>query len=200
VTTAELTAWLRGNRRVFEHGIVALGIAAAGVWIGIEATKKTNDLKPVVATFSDAAARIASWNSFVPPSTEERAVWAILDSASETLGIQPSERMLLQQRIYELGDEVGLTDVQVVVAKADSASTVFPPRRDPMAAGTVEIAPYTMEVTFGGRFADAVRFVTTLPDAVFPGRVSVFQDAVTGASRYRVSLTVYHLEPRANAG
>jgi hypothetical protein len=197
VTPAEVTAWLRGNRRFIEHGVVALAIAAVGVWLGIKATNKTRDLKLKFSTASNAAARISSWNQFVPPSAEEREVWAALDSASQTLGIRPAERMELQRRIHQLGDDAGLTDVVVIVAKPDT--TVVPPRRKPMAAGTLEIAGYTIEVSFKGRFADAVEFVTNLPDAVFPGRVSVFQDA-TGTSRYRVSLTVYHLEPRANAG
>jgi hypothetical protein len=200
VTLADVTAWLRGNRRVIEHGVVAFAIAGAGVWLGIKATNRRLELEPTVSRFSDAAARISSWNQFVPASKEERDVWATLDSASETLGIRPAERMQLQHRILELGDDAGLTDLRVTVTNVDTGSTVVSPRRKPMASGTPEIALYTIEVSFTGRFADAVRFVTTLPDAVFPGRVSVFQDATTGASRYRVSLTVYHLEPRANAG
>lgn len=192
--TLRVPEWARRNANQMLAVGVGVLVIGASAWVALKARGVAAEVASRRAAWEQAASQLATVRQqFRPPTSTESA--ALISEASRmgTLGVPASEKLALVDMVGNLAEACALRAVRVnAVAASDSA---FLPERQ--VAGTrIEPADYALAVEFVGSFADAQKFVSSLPPSVSLYRLTA---ARSGAGAvYHVLLSVYQLN--ANSG
>ncbi len=123
---------------------------------------------------------------FRPPNPEEQLLWNA-SSEALALGIRHQQRFSLGQTVTSQAEALGLRDVRVRFAAADSGLSAQP--RVGASGAPVPVAAYAMSVEFSGGFENALTFVNSLPVTVVVERFRVSK--VPGGPHFSLTLSVY---------
>lgn len=170
---------------------LALGLIAIAAFIvvGLAAGRASAATRAAAERWKVAAAQIAD-------AQRRSGVAAARDSArlmaeareANALGIAPAEKSLIVGHIERLARSGSLTSVRVV-ATPSPQGTVVPARS--LAGQALRPASWSIAVEFVGRFADARKFVISLPPSVSISRLNAAR--VADGARYQIVLSVYEL-------
>lgn len=190
----QLSAWMRSNpNRLLGIGVAVL-IMALATKVGLKARGVARDLSSRKAAWNLTASRLATvQQQFVVPTTTESSALIAESSQMGALGVPPAEKLTIVDMVGRLAEACALRSVRVnSVARSDSA---FVPDRK---VGTSRINPaeYALAVEFVGGFADAQKFVSSLPPSVSLSRMAATRRE--GGTQYQLILSVYQLD--ANSG
>ena len=190
----QLSAWMRSNpNRLLGIGVAVL-IMALATKVGLKARGVARDLSSRKAAWNLTASRLATvQQQFVVPTTTESSALIAESSQMGALGVPPAEKLTIVDMVGRLAEACALRAVRVnSVARSDSA---FVPDRK---VGTSRINPagYALAVEFVGGFADAQKFVSSLPPSVSLSRMAATRRE--GGTQYQLILSVYQLD--ANSG
>ena len=190
----QVSAWVRSNpNQLLAIGVAALILGAAGK-VGFKARMVARDLSARQATWNMTAGRLATvQQQFVVPTTTESSALIAESSQMGALGVPTGEKLNLVDMVGRLAEACSLRSVRVnSVAASDSA---FVPERK-VGENRINPADYALAVEFVGGFADAQKFVSSLPPSVSLSRMSAKRRE--GGTQYQVILSVYQLD--ANSG
>lgn len=188
----ELTNWARSNPNQPITMAVAALVIGLSVWIGLKARTSTNDLAAKRVAWEQTASQLATvQQQFRVPSSTEAS--ALLSEAARmgTLGVPEGEKLDIIDMLGRLAEASGLTRVRVTSAAA-SDSAVLAERE---VLGTrISNADYALNVEFTGSFADAQKFVSSLPPSVSLSRLTAARD--DRGTQYHLVLSVYQLDAK----
>ena len=105
------------------------------------------------------------------------------------LGVPAAEKLNLVDMLGRLAEACSLRSVRVN-SVAPSDSTYVPDRK--VGGRRINPADYALAVEFAGGFADAQKFVSSLPPSVSLSRMSATRRE--GSTQYQLILSVYQLE------
>ena len=173
--------------------VMILVIGLSG-WMGLRARGTMRDLSASRRTWEDAAAQLSTvQQQFRVPTTSESSALIAEGSRLSALGITSDEKLGLVDLLGRLAEAMSLSSVRVnVVPVGDSA--VIPARQ--VVGSSIKPASYALAVEFVGRFADAQKFVSSLPPSVSISSLTASRRE--GAARYSLILSVYEID--ANPG
>jgi hypothetical protein len=171
--------------------VLVIGLSA---WMGLRARGTMRDLSASRRTWEDAASQLSTvQQQFRVPTTSESSSLIAEGSRLSALGITSDEKLGLVDLLGRLAEAMSLSSVRVnVVPVADSA--VIPARQ--VVGSSIRPASYALAVEFVGRFADAQKFVSSLPPSVSISSLTASRRE--GAARYSLILSVYEID--ANPG
>ena len=188
------TRWLRTNENQVLAVVVATLIMGGSGWVGLKARSASADLAGRRRVWESTASQLATVQQQfrLPTGTESSALLAEASRMS-ALGVPAEERLNLVDMLGHLAEALSLSSVRVrSVAPSDSA--VIPSRE--VVGSTIRPASYAIAVEFVGRFADAQKFVSSLPPSVSVSRLSAARR--DGGATYQLILSVYEID--ANPG
>jgi hypothetical protein len=191
---AQLPVWARTNPNQVIAMALATLVIGASAWVGIKARGVSSQLADKRLGWEQSANQLATVRQqFRAPTSTESAALIAESSQMGSLGVAPADKISLVDMVGRLAEACALTGVRVnSVAPSDSA---FIPERD-ISGTRIAPADYALVVEFAGSFANAQKFVSSLPPSVSLYRLSAGRREV-GAS-YRLILSVYQLD--ANPG
>ena len=161
--------------------ILLVVIGLSGV-VGILAGRANAAMQPAKASWSAAETQIAG----IQRSARESSDPADATGEMKSLGVQPEERQLFADALLAMARNDSLTGVRVtVIPRPDQ---LFVPARR-VGGESIQSAGYALSVEFTGRFADARKFVNSLPPSVSIWRLDA--NRVDGGARYQLVLSVY---------
>jgi len=188
------TRWVKSNPNQLLGDIVAVLIVGLAVWTGMRAR----------ATAAEVAARRSGWEAtaaqlaivqqqFKAPTSTEASILIGEANRMSALGVPPDEKLNLVDMLGHLAEAFSLSSVRVtVVPRSDSA--VVPARQ--IVGSSIKPAAYSIAVEFVGRFADAQKFVSSLPPSVSLYRFNAARR--DSGTFYQLILSVYEID--ANPG
>jgi hypothetical protein len=174
--------------------VVALLVLGLSAWVGTRARAVQGRLAVTRQAWESTAGQLSIvQQQFRLPTSTESARLAAEANRMSALGVPAEEKLGLVDMLGHLAEALALTAVRVnVVAVPDSA--VIPSRE--VAGGAIRPAAYAIAVEFVGRFADAQKFVSSLPPSVSLSRFNASRR--DGGALYRLVLSVYEID--ANSG
>jgi hypothetical protein len=173
--------------------VMTLVIGLSG-WMGLRARGTMRELSASRRTWEATAAQLSTvQQQFRRPTTSESSALMAEANRMSALGITSDEKLGLVDLLGRLAEAMSLSSVRVnVVPVADSA--VIPARQ--VVGSSIKPASYALAVEFVGRFADAQKFVSSLPPSVSISSLTAIRRE--GAARYSLILSVYEID--ANPG
>ena len=190
----QLSRWVRANPNQLLAIGVAVLIMSVSAKVGLKARSVARELSARRATWNVTASRLATvQQQFVVPTTTESSALIAESSQMGALGVPAGEKLGLVDMVGRLAEACSLGSVRVnSMAVSDSA---YVPERQ-VAGSRIKPADYALAVEFVGRFADAQKFVSSLPPSVSLSRLSAARHE--GGTQYQLILSVYELD--ANSG
>ena len=186
IDIAKLRGALSRHRRESTYVAVALGVAIVSITAGLAARKRIaaaeiqrNRLRSIendVTTFR---------TSFRAASLEERA-FRLPDSLS--VAVVRDARFSIAQRLAQRAEQLGLTDVRVRFAAADS--TEAPPTPE-LSTARIAVADYTLAVDCRGELSAFLSLVNQLPPSVALQQLGAERVPVGGGVDYHLTLAVF---------
>jgi len=159
--------------------LLVIGLSAI---VGIRAGRASAAVQAAKASWSAAESRIATVQRAPRDSSDPPDVTGEVAS----LGVLPQERSLFAAALQEIAHRDSLTGIRVAVIPRPERLFV-PARR--VRGASIEPAAYALSVEFTGRFADARKFVNSLPPSVSISRFDATR--VDRGVRYQLVLSVY---------
>jgi hypothetical protein len=174
-------------------GVALLVIGLAG-WTGLKARATGARLAASRGGWETTGAQLATvQQQFRVPSATEASALVAEASRMSALGVPFDDRLSLVDMLGHLAEALSLSAVRVnLVPVPDSA--VIPSRQ--VVGSSVRPASYAIAVEFVGRFADAQKFVSSLPPSVSLSRLNAARR--DGGALYKLILSVYEID--ANPG
>jgi hypothetical protein len=191
----QLSAWARSSpNRLLALGVAVL-IMALATKVGLKARGVAREMAARKAAWNLTASRLATvQQQFVVPTTTESSALIAESSQMGALGVPTDEKLTIVDMVGRLAEACALRSVRVSsVARSDSA---FVPDRK-VGASRINPADYALAVEFVGGFADAQKFVSSLPPSVSLSRMAATRHE-GGGTQYQLILSVYQLD--ANSG
>lgn len=162
---------VRENRFWIElAGLTLLAVAAAFA-LGSRALERTRALEARAVELEDVRAAVHRWSEQLhPPTPRESADWAESERALRSLGVESTQPLTLARVVSERAEEVGISNLRIRLASADSVSP--PP---PLEVGTwaIETGVAGLMVEFSGDIGDVISFLGALPPQVGVGGMTV---------------------------
>jgi hypothetical protein len=191
---AGISRWTKANPNQLLGIVVALLVIGLSAWIGRKARATASSLTARRAAWETTATQLSTvQQKFRAPTSTESAVLIAEANRMSALGVPAEEKLNLVDMLGHLAEAFSLSSVRVtVVARPDSA--VVPDRQ--IAGSSIQPAPYSIAVEFVGRFADAQKFVSSLPPSVSLSRLAATRR--DGGALYQLILSVYEID--ANTG
>lgn len=173
---------------------VALIIIGLSAWTGMSARSTAARIAASRSSWEAAGAQLATvqQNFKVPSATEASALLAEASRMS-ALGVPFDDRLTLVDMLGHLAEALSLSAVRVNLVPVPD-SVVIPARQ--VLGSSVRPASYAIAVEFVGRFADAHKFVSSLPPSVSLSRLNAVRR--DGGALYKLILSVYEID--ANPG
>ncbi len=193
-STGQITGGAKANSNQAIGLAVALLVIGLSAWTGLRARSTTAHLAASRAAWETTEAQLATVRQqFRVPSTAESSALVAEANRMSALGVPSDERLALVDMLGHLAEALSLSGVRVNLVQLPD-SVVIPARH--IVGGSVRPATYAIAVEFVGRFADAQKFVSSLPPSVSLARL-VASRRDKGAS-YKLILSVYEID--ANSG
>jgi hypothetical protein len=193
-TSSKISRWADANQTILFANAVAVLVVGLSIWVGLRARAAASALVARRATWEVSAGELATvQQQFKAPNARESAALIAESSRMSALGVPAEERLNLVDMIGRLAEACALEAVRVN-AVAASDSTVVPERQ--VFGNAVKPASYAIAVEFAGSFANAQKFVSSLPPSVAVSRLIAARQR-SGAI-YQLILSVY--ETDANSG
>ena len=190
----QVTNWARSNPNQLLSMGVAILIIGLSARVGLKARETAAQLSSRKSSWSNTASQLATvQQQFKVPSTTESAALIAESGQMGALGVPAAEKLNLVDMIGRLAEACSLGSVRVNTASR--ADSVFVPQRK-LAGSQIKPADYALAVEFVGSFADAQKFVSSLPPSVSLLRMTATRQE--GGTRYLLILSVYELD--ANSG
>jgi hypothetical protein len=189
-TTKDVSQWIRGNPNQLITVAVSVLVIGLSGWIGLKARAAGDSLAKSRRAWEDVANQLATVRQqFRVPTSSESAAIISESSRMGALGIPNAEKLNVLDAVGRLAEACALGDVRVsAIAVSDSSYAA-----DRQVAGiNIKHADYAVAVEFAGSFANAVKFVSSLPPSVSLARMSAAKR--NGASQYYLVLSVYELD------
>ena len=192
-TPSRVGAGKLDSNQLLGVGVFTLVIVLSG-WMGLRARSTMRDLSTSRRAWDATASQLSTvQQQFRLPTTSESSALMAEASRMSALGITADEKLGLVDLLGRLAEAMSLSSVRVnVVPVADSA--VIPARQ--VVGSSIRPASYALAVEFVGRFADAQKFVSSLPPSVSISSLTAIRRE--GAARYSLILSVYEID--ANPG
>jgi hypothetical protein len=195
MTTAggrDVTQWVRSNPNQPIAMSVAVLVIAVSAWVGIRARRASAELAGKRAAWEQTASRLATIQQQfrAPTSTESAGLMAEAGSMG-ALGVPRDEKLNIVDVVGRLAEACALNNVRVT-ARAVPDSAFIAPR--PIGGVAVAPADYALAVEFVGSFANAQKFVSSLPPSVSLSRLSAAGRG--GRVLYQLVLSVYQLDAK----
>jgi hypothetical protein len=193
-SSQDMARWARTN----PNQILAIGVAALVVglsaWVGLKARAANASLASKRAAWESTANQLATvQQQFRVPTTTESAALIAESSRMGALGVPAGEKLNLIDMVGRLAEACGLSSVRVNSAVPGDSAFVA----DREVAGTaIKPATYALAVEFAGSFANAQKFVRSLPPSVALSRLTATRRE--SGALYHLVLSVYELD--ANPG
>ena len=182
--------WARANpNQLIAAGVAAVVIAASG-WVGLKARAANAELSAKRAAWETAAGQLATvQQQFRVPTSTESASLVAEASRMGALGVPKDDKLGLVDLIGRLAEACNLGSVRV--SSIASPDSMHVPERQ-VAGTTVRTADYALAVEFVGSFANAQKFVSSLPPSVSVSRLGASRRS--GGTQYQLVLSVYELD------
>lgn len=190
----EMTQWVRSNpNRLLAIGVAVLVVGLSG-WIGMRARSAALALSAKRTAWDATASRLATvQQQFRAPTSTESAALIAESSRMGALGVRPGDKLELVDMMGRLAEACALGSVRVnSIPASDSAFVVS---RE-LSGARINPADYALAVEFVGSFANAQKFVSSLPPSVSLWRLTALRRE--GGALYQLILSVYELD--ANSG
>ena len=193
-TGADTGRWIRENPTRVLAVAVSVVVVGLSAWVGLKARSAAVALAAKRASWEQTSNQLATVRQqFRVPTSTEAAKLVAESSQMGALGVSESDRLALVESVGRLAEACALTGVRVnILAAPDSAYVA----ERSIAGQVIQPARYALAVEFGGSFANAVKFVSSLPLSVSVARMSASQRS--GVRTYLLILSVYELD--ANPG
>jgi len=186
ITIASLRQTVARHRRESVRVGIALAVLVVSIAAGVAAR---NRIAPVVIQRNRLRSTdhdLTTFRSaFRQASLEERA-FRFPDSLA--VFVAREARFSVAQRVAQRAEQLGLTDVRVRFAAADSAEAPTVPE---LSDAHVAVADYSIGLDCRGSLAALLSLVNALPPSVALQRVSAERVPVTGAVDYHLALAVF---------
>jgi hypothetical protein len=193
-TLQSVSRWVRANpNQLLGIGVAALVLGMSG-WMGTRARSVAADLSSKRSAWNATASQLATvQQQFRAPSSTESASLIAESSRMGALGVRPGDKLSLVDMMGRLAEACALTAIRVnTVPASDSAFVVS----RQLSGVPIKPADYALAVEFVGSFANAQKFVSSLPPSVSLWRLTATRR--TGGALYQLVLSVYELD--ANSG
>ena len=173
---------------------VAVLVVGLSVWTGMRARSVARELSDKRTGWEATASRLATiQQQFRAPTSTESAALIAESSRMGTLGVRPGDKLELVDMMGRLAEACSLASVRVnSVPASDSAFVVS----RQLSGVPIKPADYALAVEFVGSFANAQKFVSSLPPSVSLWRLTASRRE--GGALYKLVLSVYELD--ANSG
>lgn len=159
-----LIQWVRDHRFWITLPAAVLIPVLAAVWVGRESLERAEAWRTRGAALEATRTVATQWRAtLVSPPPAESAAWLESSRAVRQRGIAEPDRIAIMQRVAERAEGLGLSGVSV--AFMETASLVTGPPRE-LGGEVFELAPYGLEVRFGGDYAGVASFIGSLPPQV----------------------------------
>lgn len=193
-TGDRFTRWVKSSPNQVLGIVAALVIIGASAWTGMRARATAADLAAKRGGWETLASQLATvQQQFKVPSTTESSVLIAEANRMSALGVPADEKLNLVDMLGHLAEAFSLSSVRVtVISRSDSA--VVPARQ--VVGSAIKPASYAIAVEFVGRFADAQKFVSSLPPSVSLSRFNAARR--DSGALYHLILSVYEID--ANPG
>jgi hypothetical protein len=190
----EFSRWLKSNPHELSVIGVALLVMALSGWTGFRSRGIAAELASKRSSWSGTAEQLATvQQQFRVPSSTENAVLMAESNRMGALGVPRADRLALVDMVGRLAEACALRSVRVNTSQASDSAFV----PDRQVGGTpIKSADYLVAVEFVGSFANAQKFVSSLPPSVTLSRLTATRR--DGGANYRLVLSVYELD--ANSG
>jgi hypothetical protein len=188
----DMTQWARLNPNQPIAMAVAVLVIGLSAWVGLKARAAGNELAAKRAAWEQTASQLATvQQQFRVPTSTETASLISEASAMGALGVPEGEKLNIIDVVGRLAEACGLSGVRVN-ATASSDSAVVAERH---VAGTrIANADYALAVEFVGSFANAQKFVSSLPPSVSLSRMTAARR--DRGTVYQLVLSVYQLDAK----
>jgi hypothetical protein len=187
-----LSRWVKASpNQVLAIAVGILVLALAG-WTGVRARTVAKALTARRVAWEGTASQLATVRQqFRVPTSTESAALVAESSRMGTLGVPRGDKLTLIDWVGRLAEACALAGVRVSsVARSDSAWVG--PRE--VAGAVITPAGYALSVEFAGSFANAQKFVSSLPPSVSLSRLTAARR--NGATVYQLILSVYELDAK----
>ena len=185
--------WIRSNpNQFFAIGLATL-IIGLSIWTGIRSRVVAGDVALSRRSWDRLASQVAMiQQQFRMPNSIESAALAREVNRVGALGVPPGDQVNLVEMIGTLAETSALESVRVsAVARSDSA---YVAERE-IGGAQVKPATYALAVEFVGSFANAQKFVSSLPPSVSLSRLKAARRE--GGTQYHLVLSVYELDAKS---
>jgi hypothetical protein len=175
---------------------VAVLIIALAVKVGLKARGVASTFSSRKAAWNLTASRLATvQQQFVVPTSTESSALIAESSQMGALGVPVSEKLNLVDMVGRLAEACSLRLVRVNSMPA-SDSTYVPERK--VGGSRITPADYAVSVEFVGGFADAQKFVSSLPPSVSLSRMTATRREGGNGTQYQLILSVYQLDANSH--
>ena len=192
-TTGQPTRRKPSPNQVLTLGVLLLvfGLSAG---TGLRARTTATNLAMNRRSWESTAAQLSTvQQQFRLPTSNESSALIAEAGRMSALGVSAQDKLGLINMLGHLAEAMSLSSVRVsTVPVPDSA--VIPARL--VVGSSIKPASYAIAVEFVGRFADAQKFVSSLPPAVSLLHLSASRR--DGGAQYKLVLSVYEID--ANSG
>jgi hypothetical protein len=182
--------WVKSNPNQLLGIALSLLVLGLSGWTGLRSRTAASDLAGRRVAWESTAAQLATVQQQfrVPTTTESSALIAEANRMS-ALGVPSDEKLTLVDMLGHLAEAFSLSSVRVNLTQLPDSSVV--PSRQ-VVGSSIKPASYAIAVEFVGRFADAEKFVSSLPPSVSVSRLSVSRRE--SGALYQLILSVYELD------
>jgi hypothetical protein len=164
---------------------IGLALAVLGGWVGLSAQRARARLTTDATRLESDAARLEQWRrEFRPVSATEATSWRLVDANLASLGVAPSERVTVAERVARAAEEAGMVEVRVRFTAGDSNQAV-----QRMGARAPHPASYGLTLNARGSYEGLVRLIGALPTSVAVWRVTSTREG--GAIAHALALAVF---------
>ena len=185
--------WARVNSSHLIAAGVAILVAGAAAFVGLQARTAAGELAARRVAWEQVASQLATvQQQFRIPTSMESASLLAEASRMGALGVPVGEKLAIIDLVGNLAEASSLASVRVTaMAATDSAAFV-----ERQVGGTrIGRADYALSVEFVGSFANAQKFVSSLPPSVSLARMSASRRE--GGAQYHLVLSVYQLDAQS---
>ncbi|MGH7619587.1 MAG: hypothetical protein ACREPM_20425 [Gemmatimonadaceae bacterium] len=191
---ARVRAAVLGHRVQSEAIGVAFLALVAFVVIGVRAHRASEPLRFETARLGMASEEVARFRSAFAAGRPEQELLVARLSDSLGVAVARTGRVALAQRVAAQAEALGLANVRVKFAAADSAA---PPQRPELFDG-VAVADYTIVLDCEGGLAPVLSLLNQLPASVALERIVAAK--TSGTSQFRVTLAVFESSTTSGGG
>lgn len=195
-TGRRFSGWMQSNPNQLLAIGVAVLIMALAAKVGLKARGVARTLSSRKAAWNVTASRLATvQQQFVVPTTTESSALIAESSQMGALGVPAGEKLNLVDMVGRLAEACSLRSVRVNSVRP-SDSTYVPERT--VGGSRINPADYALAVEFVGGFADAQKFVSSLPPSVSLSRMTATRREGGSGTQYQLILSVYQLDANSH--